>query len=252
MATAATLIRAIKQHLQQQGITYRELARRLKVSEPTVKRDLARGDFTLSRLDGICHVLGVTIEDLANTQPVRQTLLTQLTVQQEHALVSNPKLLLVTYLIVNQWTREEIVRTFQIEESDFISLLLTLDKLGIVEFRAPRRVRPLTARNFSWRKDGPVHEFFLRRVAPEYLRARFDGQGDEFHFVGGTLTRPSLTRFKSVLNKVVAEFEELARTDAKLPLEERDGCTAMLTVRKWEFSEFTRLRRVRGEPKRRS
>lgn len=250
MATTATLIRAIKQQLHHQGITYRELARRLKVSEPTIKRDLARGDFTLSRLDKICNVLSVTIEDLASAQPARQLLLTQLTEQQERALVSNPKLLLVTYLIVNQWTRDEIVKTFQIEENGFISLLLTLDKLGIIEFRAPRGVRPLTARNFSWRKDGPVHEFFIQRVAPEYLRARFDGSGDEFHFIGGTLTRASLARFKGVLNQVAAEFEDLARKDAKLPLDERDGCTAMLTVRKWEFTEFTRLRRARTDSKR--
>jgi transcriptional regulator with XRE-family HTH domain len=243
MGNATTIVTAIKHQLRQQGITYQALARRLKVSEPTVKRDLARGDFTLSRLEQICHVLGVTIADLANSEPQRQLLLTELTEAQERALVGNPKLLLVTYLLVNQWKVDEILTTFQIEENDFVSLMLSLDKLGIIKFRPPRGVQTLTARNFSWRRDGPVHEFFIRRVAPEYLQARFDGPGDEFHFVGGMLSRASLSRVKSALNQVVVEIEELARRDAKLPLEERDGCTAMLAVRRWEFSEFTRLRR---------
>ena len=44
MGTATTIIGAIKHHLKLRGITYQELARRLKVSEPTVKRDLARGE----------------------------------------------------------------------------------------------------------------------------------------------------------------------------------------------------------------
>ena len=249
MGNATTIVNAIKHQLRQQGITYQALARRLKLSEPTVKRDLARGDFTLSRLEQICQVLGVTIADLANAAPERQLLLTQLTEVQERALVGNPKMLLVTYLIVNQWKVEEILNTFQIEENDFVSLMLSLDELGIIRFRPPLGVRTLTARNFSWRKDGPVHDFFIRRVAPEYLQARFDGPGDEFHFVGGMLSRASLSRVKTALNQIVAEIEELARRDAKLPLAERDGCTAMLAVRRWEFSEFTRLRR-RSAPKR--
>jgi transcriptional regulator with XRE-family HTH domain len=243
MGTATTIIGAIKQHLKQQGITYLELARRLKVSEPTVKRDLARGDFTLSRLEEICEVLGVTIADLANTEPSRQLLVTQFTEQQERELASDPKLLLLTYLIVNQWKLEEILASFHISENDLVSLLLSLDKLGIVRFRPPRGVQMLTARNFSWRKDGPVHEFFLKRVVPEYFGARFDKPGDEFYFVAGSLSRASLSRFKSALTRLAAEFEDLARRDAKLPLREREGCAAILATRDWQFSEFTRFRR---------
>jgi transcriptional regulator with XRE-family HTH domain len=246
MGTATTIIGAIKQHLKLQGITYQELARRLKVSEPTVKRDLARGDFTLSRLEEICEVLGVTIADLANTEPTRELLITQFTEQQERALTGDPKLLLLTYLIVNQWKLEQILANFHLSENDLVSLLLSLDKLGILRFRPPRGVQMLTARNFSWRKDGPVHEFFLQRVVPEYFRAKFDKAGDEFYFVAGTLSRASSSRLKSALARLTAEFEDLARRDAKLPLDERDGCSAIFAIRDWQFSEFTRFRREGG------
>ena len=124
-------------------------------------------------------------------------------------------------------------------------LLLALDEIGIVKFRPPRGVQLLTARNFAWRKDGPVHEFFLQRVVPDYFRARFDGPGDEFFFVAGSLSQASRTRFKSALNRITAEFEELARQDARLPVAERHGCTAILALRDWRFSEFARYRRRR-------
>jgi len=52
-----------------------------------------------------------------------------------------------------------------------------------------------------------------------------------------------LARMKMSIAQLVEEFEELARQDSKLPLEVRDGCSALLALRKWEFSEFTRLRR---------
>jgi len=250
MGNSSAIIEAIKQQLRRRGITYQALAKHLKVSEPTVKRDLARGNFTLARLDQICEILGVSIAELASSEPDRDSLLSELTEQQERALVGNPRLLLLTYLIVNQWKAEEILATFQIDENGMVSLLLALDGLGIIRFRPPHGIQALTARNFSWRKDGPVHDFFVQRVAPEFLRGKFDGPGDEFFFIGGRLTRASLTRFKSALARVATEFEALARADAKLPLVERDGCTALLAVRSWEFSEFTRLRRVRANEER--
>jgi hypothetical protein len=101
----------------------------------------------------------------------------------------------------------------------------------------------LTARNFSWRKDGPVHRFFLSRLVPEYFQSAFDGAGDALRFVAGTLSPDSLSQFKASLERLAAEFEVLARNDARLPLAKRDGCSAVLAVRAWEFSEFTRLRR---------
>lgn len=241
--STATIIEAIKRRLRAEGITYQALAHRLKVSEPTVKRDLARGDFSLSRLDEICTVLGVTIADLANDEPARQLRITQFTDAQERALTTDPKLVLVTYLLVNRWTLEDITEAIELNENDLVRLLLSLDELGIVRFRPPSGVQILTARNFAWRKDGPVHDFFLRRVVPEYFRMRFDGPGDEFFFVAGSLSQASRLRFKSALNRITAEFEELARQDARLPVAERDGCTAILALRDWQFSEFTRFRR---------
>jgi transcriptional regulator with XRE-family HTH domain len=243
MSTAATLVEAIKRQLRAQGITYQVLARRLKVSEPTVKRDLAHGDFSLRRLDEICNVLGTTIADLANDEPVRQLRITQFTDQQERALAADPKLLLLTYLLVNRWTLDDVGEAIELSENDLVRLLLALDEIGVVKFKPPRGVQVLTARNFGWRKDGPVHEFFLQRVVPEYFRMRFDGAGDEFYFVAGSLSQASRSRFKSALNRITAEFEELARHDARLPIAEREGCTAILALRDWQFSEFTRFRR---------
>jgi transcriptional regulator with XRE-family HTH domain len=250
MGNSSTIIEAIKQQLRRRGITYQALAKHLKVSEPTVKRDLARGNFTLARLDQICEILGVSIAELASSEPDRESLLSELTEQQERALVGNSKLLLLSYLIVNQWKTDEILSSFQIDESGLVSLLLALDGLGIIRFRPPHGIQALTARNFSWRKEGPVHEFFVQRVAPEFLRGKFDGAGDEFLFIGGRLSRASLTRFKAALTRVATDFEALARADSKLPLVERVGCTALLAVRGWEFSEFTRLRRPRAAEKR--
>src|SRR5688500_13390068 len=113
MADSTTLVRNLKARLRAEGMTYRTLAQRLQLSEPTIKRDLSRGTFSLRRLDRICEVLGITLEELLQPPP-RATLLTELSTEQERALVGSPKLLLVTYLIVNDWKFQEIVATFAI------------------------------------------------------------------------------------------------------------------------------------------
>lgn len=243
MTASAPLLRALKHTLRSRGLTYRALARLLAVSEATVKRDLSRGQFSLRRLDQICDVLGVSLAELLQS-PDGQELVTQLSEAQELALISQPRYFVVTYLLVNNWRFRDITEAFRMDENELVDILLRLDQLKIIEFRPPHRVRKLTARNFAWRRDGPVQKFFVTRFVPEFFQSSFEGAGDAFRFVGGTLSAGSLSRFKASLERVAAEFEELARADARLPLAERDGCSGILAVRAWEFSEFTRLRRA--------
>jgi len=251
VSATQALLRGIKSALRTRRLTYRQLALAIGVSEATVKRDLSRGHFSLHRLDQICEALQLTLSDL--TQPIEgDEVMTQLSETQEIALTSHPKNLVVTYLLVNDWSFQEIVSAFRMDEAELIDILLRLDKLRIVDYRPPYRIRKLTARNFSWRTDGPVHEFFVTRFAPEFFRSSFEGAGDAFRFTGGLLSTESQARFKGSLERLAAEFEELARKDARLPLARRFGCSAVLAVRSWEFSEFTRLRRpgvARGGPR---
>ncbi|MEO8309460.1 MAG: helix-turn-helix transcriptional regulator [Pseudomonadota bacterium] len=247
MSATQSLLRGIKSALRVRKLTYRQLAQAVGVSEATIKRDLSRGHFSLRRLDQICEALELTLNDL--TVPIGGAdVLTQLSEAQEVALAGHPKTLVITYLLVNDWTFQEIISAFRMDENELVDVLLRLDKLKIIDFRPPHRIRKLTARNFSWRTDGPVHEFFVTRFAPEFFRSTFDEPGDAFRFAGGLLSTESLTRFKASLERLAAEFEELARKDAKLSAADREGCSAVLAVRSWEFSEITRMRRP-GSPK---
>lgn len=247
MSGSKLLLRSIREHLRAKGMTYRDLALRLGVSEPTVKRDLSRGNFSLGRLDRICEVLDVGIEELLRGGGDSLVLLTELGDVQELELIADAKLLLTTYLVLNDWKFGEILSTFRIDENELVSLLLRLDAMRLVEYRPPNRIRKLTARNFSWRKDGPVHRFFIERILPEFFAARFDAPTDGFHFMGGSLSDGSMRYVAAEMSKLAREFDALARQDAGLPLEARKGCSAVFALRSWEYSEFTKLRRANGE-----
>ena len=241
MSESRLVLQAIREQLRTRGLTYKDLAGKLGVSEPTVKRDLSRGGFSLHRLDAILGVLDISLGELLASGKGER--LTRLSEAQEQALVGDPKLLVVTFLAVNDWKFAEILAAFKLDENELISLLLRLDQLRIVDYRPPYKLRKLTARNFSWRRDGPVHAYFLSRVVPEFFADRFDAGGDDLHFIGGLLSEASRRHVAASMSRLAQEFEEMAHRDARLPLEARDGCSAVLALRKWEFSEFTALRR---------
>ena len=141
MSAATSIVENIRGALRQRRMTYRDLATAIGVSEATVKRDLSRGDFSLRRLDRICDVLDYSLSDLAQAPAAGSALLTHLSEQQELELVKEPRLLVVTYLLVNDWKWSEITSTFQLDDNELISALLRLDALAIVDYRPPRRIR---------------------------------------------------------------------------------------------------------------
>ena len=110
MSARLALLNGIKGALRARKVTYRELAQSIGVSEATIKRDLSRGGFSLLRLDEICSSLGLTLNDLTQ-RPEAAEVITELSDSQERALVSDPKVLLVTYLLVNDWKFQDIVST---------------------------------------------------------------------------------------------------------------------------------------------
>lgn len=244
MAQSKDLAIALKAALKAQRLTYAEVAKGLGISEASVKRLFASGNFTLKRLEEICGLLRMEISDLSDLAVEHNPRFSVLTPEQEAALLKAPKLLLVSYLALSHWRFAEIVTVFDISETDAISLLAQLDRLGLIQLLPGNRIKLLTTPNFTWRKDGPVQQFLESSVLPEYLRSSFRAPGESMKFVGGLLSRASLQRFHQSVDKLSREFDELVEEDARLPLSERDSCAALLAVRPWEFSRFAKLKRA--------
>lgn len=244
MAQAKDLAAALKVALKAQRLTYAGVAKGLDISEASVKRLFASGNFTIKRLEQICALLHMEISDLSDLAVEQTPRFTALTPEQEEALLKSTKLLLITYLVLSHWRFEEIVAEFNISEPEAIGLLAQLDRLGLIQLLPGNRIKLLTTPNFTWRKDGPVQQFLEKTVLPEYLRTSFRATGENMKFVGGLLSRVSLQRFQQSVDKLAREFDELVEEDARLPLSERHSCAALLAIRPWEFSQFAKFKRA--------
>jgi AcrR family transcriptional regulator len=246
--TAASLVDLLKRHLKARGVTYAQVAARLGLSEASVKRMFSRKDFTLQRIEEVCHVAGLAFADLAREFTHEPAGVTHLTVEQEQEIVSNPKLMLVALCAVCNWTVEQIVATYDIPKVECIKYLARLDKRRIIELMPDNRIRPLISRTFSWLPDGPIQRYFRSRVEAEYLSSAFDRSDELFVFVSGMLSAKSNSELIARMRELAAEFAEMHREDLALPLAQRHGSSALLAIRPWEPRAFRALRRANSAP----
>ena len=90
----------LKQALKTRGLSYRQLAERLGVSEPTVKRLFIDQDCKLSRLAEICAVLDIALSDILDDANPSAPVPTPLPVQAERLLAQNETLFYLLILLV--------------------------------------------------------------------------------------------------------------------------------------------------------
>ncbi|MEM9103720.1 MAG: helix-turn-helix domain-containing protein [Pseudomonadota bacterium] len=244
MSQTSLLIRTLKQCLKENGLTYADIAKALALSETSVKRLFAEESLSLKRLDKICAMLNLEITDLARRAEKNQTLIHQLSEEQEKQLTKNPKLLLIAYHLLHNLTYDEILSLYAIDEHEGIRLLAQLDKLKFIQCLPGNRVKVLTSHQFTWRKYGPIQEYFNQHVRQEFLQSDFMEEDATFKFAPAMASKETIARFHQKIDKLVREFNEQVQNDSELPLEKRFGCSMVLALRRWEFSVFAKYRKT--------
>ena len=234
---------ALKKLMRSRGKTYADAAGVLNLSEASIKRLFSQDALSLARLESLCNWLHVDIHDLVRMSREQEPLATQLSEEQEAELLKDTGLLLLAYLLLNHWTLQEILETFAFSRPELTRRMFRLQELGLVEVFPFDRVRLKTARNFAWRKDGPVQRFFTDHVLKEFLSSAFDEPGETMKFIGGMLSRQSIMHMQAKIEELAREFDSLVESDLGLPAEERLGTSLCAAIRPWEFSGFTNYRR---------
>ncbi len=243
MSTSTNLIHALKSELKAAGLTYAGLARQMGMAESSVKRIFASGDMSLSRIDQICRVLRIEFSDLAQRAAAGPPLREHLSLAQERAVVSNPKLMLAAMSCLSQWTFEQVVETYSISEVECIKLFVTLDQLGIIELRPLNRYRVNVAKTFRWLPDGPIIGYFREHVLAEYFGGAFDAPGELLSVVIGSINPATATLLVDRLRRVAEDFAQQHLADQRLPADQRQPFTLVLGMRSWWLTAFQSLKR---------
>ncbi len=243
MARSQSLVAAIKRELKTQGLSYRELAKRLTLSESAVKQMFSGENMTLKRVDAICDVLGLDIEDLVRLAADKNPQLEMLSVDQEKELIGDARLLLVAYCLINNWTFQEIIDRYTFTEHDCIRYMARLDKMRLIELLPGNRIKPLIAINFQWQKDGPIERYFRSAVQAQFFNSSFTEALSLRLVKNGDLSPQAIHQLMDRMNSAGQLFDDLNREERKLPTNKRTGATMVLAIRHWEFDAFRQFER---------
>ncbi|MBS1191832.1 MAG: Transcriptional regulator, family [Rhodocyclaceae bacterium] len=247
MTETSQLIATLKAQLRRQGLTYRDVATALKLSEPSVKRLFASERFTLDRLAQVAHLAGFTLAELAQQAVADVPRLRTLTETQERELVSDTRLLLVAVCALNHWTLADMVAVYRLTEAECLQRLLRLDRLHLIDLLPGNRIRITVARDFDWLPNGPIRQFFRAQGQDDFLNSAFAGPGEEMAFTHGMLTEAAAQEVLTELRNLRRKFALFHDEGLAAPLARRHGTGLLLALREWEPAGFAALRRSHGE-----
>lgn len=248
MSTTQDLVTALKSELKAAGITYAELAQHLGMAESSIKRVFAKADMPLSRIDEVLRVLKMDFAELARKVADAQPLRRELTLEQEAAVVSDRKLLLLAICCVSQWTFEQMVATYELTDAECVKHLVQLDKLGIIELRPLNRYRLKVAKGFRWHPHGPVMKYFREHVVDDYFSGGFEGEGETLLLVHGQISASQAATFVERLQRVGQDFAQQHLADQKLGANQKRPYTLLVGMRSWLFAAFRDLKRPEAAP----
>ena len=243
MAQPHMLVHTLKKLLKIRSMTYRQVAQGLGLSEASIKRLFATGNFTLARLEQVCLLMGLEISDLVKMADAEKCRLSELTEGQEQELVSDHKLLLVAFLAINGWSFNDISNQYKIAEAELIVCFAKLDKLALIKLLPNNRLKLLITANFSWRKNGPILKFFAEHMKQDFFNERFQAQNEAMMFAPGMLSEESSQVMIKKMEQLVSEFNAINRLDTRLPAYQRSAYSMVVALRPWKPNVFAGLRK---------
>jgi transcriptional regulator with XRE-family HTH domain len=244
VSESAQIVDALKRHLKGRGITYRDLAKRVGLSEASVKRVFAEETFTLQRLEKMCSAIGIAVAELVKSgSNVNEPRSQYLAIEQEELLAGDPRLLACFYLLLNGHDTAEIIQRMDLNERGVRALLVKLDDVRLIELLPKLKTRLRVGPVVTWRMDGPVHRLYERQVKAEFLQSEFQSALETLHFRSAELSEASAQILLRKLNQLAQEFADYAALDVNLPASEKQSVALLLAFRPWVFSMFEGLRK---------
>jgi transcriptional regulator with XRE-family HTH domain len=232
------LVSALKRCLKIKGVTYKNLALSMNLSESSVKRLFASNNLSLQRFEQVCEVIGLSIFEVGKLAREEDGVEDPHTLspEQEKALADDVKLLIGFHLILNGWDFDRINDAFDWSEPEVIKIFTTLDKLKLISLLPNNKFKTLTAHNIRWRKEGAVRKRHEQLAFSELLNNRFVKEEQLLDFEVLELSPASINILKRKMEMLLREVNNLAAMDYSMKQGKKKSTGILLAMRPWVFS----------------
>lgn len=159
----------LREVLKAKEVTYAVLAKKLGVSEVTVKRWLTGHGFSLQNIFAICDAIGVSFFDISALAKEDREIDYVLSLDQEKAFAKNPGL----FGFLTQLHRGEkpktLAKVWNLKSAELFKVLRRLEKLDVLEVLENEDVRLKIKGNIRYAHQGPLAKAILRPQISQFL-----------------------------------------------------------------------------------
>lgn len=247
MNESERLFDTLKRCLRSKGVTYSGLARKLNLSESSVKRLFSQGSFSVERLERVCRAIDMSIADLVRMEGGQSTVAAPegdftLSLDQERILAGDASLLAFFYLLLNGHPPEVVAERLGLSKRAVANFLSRLAACGLLESGRRKQVQLNARLPIAWRPDGPVRKLYESHVRSEFLQSGFAAKNEALSFHSAELSPASIRILMRKLDRLSADFADLAALDVALPSRDKMSVAMLLATRPWVFSMFSAYR----------
>ncbi len=226
---------ALKGALRAKGVSYKDLAESLSLSEASIKRIFSTGSFSLDRFLEICEVSGITPQSLFSLMSEKSAKVYEYSEIQEQFFVENPNHLSFFDLLLKGNSPKSIAKKHELTITQVQKFLRDLEKIDLVDWLAGDRAKLKVSRNVRWRKGGPLKQKLLPKAREEFLRSSFEDIHAESKFMLIDLSERNQKKLKVRFHELIEDLSKDSSID-QLAKSKRETIGIFLAYRPWNFS----------------
>ena len=251
MAIPNDVLNSLKEIAKQKGIRYPELARRIKVSLPTVKRWMNSELLALGDLFRICEALEVNLQDVLSHAEKAPPKSHRFSEEQERFFAKNPSYLAYLYEIRDGLKPSEIERKHNIKRVSTRAYLRKLQQMRLIAHDGGDQVRCLIRGHIEWSDHGLLGLTSSRGMIERFSRRILSklGQESELYLSLWTrfLSKEEYQQLQSDFQALHEKYRRLSQSNQKIYSRgQLEKVFCMVAVDIWDDQEFSRISECNG------
>jgi transcriptional regulator with XRE-family HTH domain len=210
----------LKNKLTKKKMTYKDISKKMNVSETTVKRWMTQQDIKLDRLIHLSQILEFSIFDFVNDKFSEPDNFQEYSYEQEMYFVKNPNSAYIFLKLRMGYSLQKICRTLNYSKHQILKVIAEMEKIKVLELWPDDKIVFKLYGPFRFVKNGPNENFylplFIRNILAHFsnLNSRESErtkQSPKLQAFEMYLTKESSVDLFNELQSVVSKYRILSR-----------------------------------------
>jgi transcriptional regulator with XRE-family HTH domain len=209
MSEKKRILEAIRMRMRRNGTTYLQLAKKLKVSEVTIKRYFSEERLPLEMLDQVCRALDAGLDDmLSDLKAYNYAQIDTFSESQEEALGANEFLFVVFFMVARGFSFAEIDAGLQPRDTAaLVRALRELEELQLVQYQSDSDLRSLVSCNARFSPGGALWKKYSAVGIEEFFSSDFEKADEHFKLAVGYLSHEHAMTIRRKLDSLEDEIK---------------------------------------------